>query len=138
VLAEPEGYVRVFVDEGAPMASLLHEMMIRGDKPASYCKQLLAAFDATALPEQRDTAMPAAPPHSLTPTPQPLVEPLSERELEVLRLIAAGHSNQEIAHDLIIAVGTVKRHVHSIFGKLGVSNRLEAVIRARELGILIP
>jgi LuxR family transcriptional regulator, maltose regulon positive regulatory protein len=136
VHAEPEGYVRVFLDGGAPMAALLHELIIRGDKLAPYCKGLLAAFDPTALPEQSATAMPAALPHPLTATPQPLVERLSERELDVLRLIAAGHSNHEIAHDLIIAVGTVKRHVHSIFGKLGVSNRLEAVIRAGELGIL--
>jgi LuxR family transcriptional regulator, maltose regulon positive regulatory protein len=138
VPAEPEGYVRIFLDEGASMASLLHELSILGDKLAPYCKQLLTAFDPTALPEQSATALAAAHPHPVTSQPQPLVEPLSERELEVLRLIAAGHSNHEIAHDLFIAVGTVKRHVHSIFGKLGVSNRLQAVLRARELGILIP
>jgi LuxR family maltose regulon positive regulatory protein len=67
---------------------------------------------------------------------QPLVEPLSERELEVLRLIAAGLSNREIAQELFIAVGTVKRHTNHIYGKLGVHSRTEAVARARELGLL--
>jgi LuxR family maltose regulon positive regulatory protein len=67
---------------------------------------------------------------------QSLVEPLSERELEVLRLIAAGLSNREIAQELFIAVGTVKRHTNHIYGKLGVHSRTEAVVRARELGLL--
>jgi LuxR family maltose regulon positive regulatory protein len=68
--------------------------------------------------------------------PQPLIEPLSERELEVLRRVAAGYSNQEIAQDLVIAVSTVKRHLSNIYGKLGVGNRTQAVARARELGLL--
>jgi LuxR family maltose regulon positive regulatory protein len=65
-----------------------------------------------------------------------LVEPLSERELEVLRLIAVGRSNQEIAEELVIAIGTVKAHTSNIYGKMGVGNRTEAVARARQLGIL--
>jgi ATP/maltotriose-dependent transcriptional regulator MalT len=67
---------------------------------------------------------------------QPLVEPLSGRELEVLRLLAEGRSNQEIARDLFIAVGTVKTHVHNVCGKLAVANRTAAAARARELHLL--
>jgi LuxR family maltose regulon positive regulatory protein len=71
-----------------------------------------------------------------TPSAQPLVEPLSERELEVLQLIADGLSNREIADKLFISVGTVKTHTHNIYGKLGVSGRTQAVARARELKLL--
>ena len=67
---------------------------------------------------------------------QPLIEPLSQRELEVLRLIAAGLSNREIAQELVIAIGTVKRHINNIYGKLGVHRRTEAVARARDLGLI--
>lgn len=70
------------------------------------------------------------------PQPQPLVEPLSEREIEVLRLLASGVSNQELADQLIVAVNTVKRHVSNIMGKLGVENRTQAVAKAREVGLL--
>ena len=70
------------------------------------------------------------------PQPQPLAEPISEREIEVLRWLAAGASNQEIGERLIVTVNTVKRHVSNIMGKLGVENRAQAVIRARELGLL--
>jgi len=68
--------------------------------------------------------------------PQPLAEPISEREIEVLRLLAAGASNQEIADRLIVALNTVKRHVSNIMGKLGAENRAQAVIKARQLGLL--
>ena len=68
-------------------------------------------------------------------TSQDLAEPLTEREVEVLRLLVAGHSNQAIAHELVVAVGTVKRHLNNIFGKLGVQTRLQAVARARDLGL---
>jgi len=71
-----------------------------------------------------------------TTAAQPLVEPLSEREIEVLQLIADGLSNAEIADKLVIAVGTVKRHINNIYGKLGVQSRTQAVARARELGLL--
>jgi LuxR family maltose regulon positive regulatory protein len=116
-LAEPAGYVRTFVDKGRPMANLLR----RVDSPAvtpAYVSKLLAAF---------------GPP---MPVAQPLVDPLSERELEVLRGIAAGLSNREIAAELVITVGTVKWHVNNIFGKLQVKRRTEAVARAQELGLL--
>jgi LuxR family maltose regulon positive regulatory protein len=145
-LAEPEGYVRIFVDEGAPMASLLQAGRAQGIAP-NYNSKLLAAFPAqdkhTSRLAHKHTMItfdPSASPSPHLPvsaSPGP-VEPLSARELEVLRLIAEGRSNQQLARDLIIAVGTVKRHVNSIFGKLGVQNRLQAVIRARELGILAP
>ncbi|MFZ1536077.1 MAG: response regulator transcription factor, partial [Chromatiaceae bacterium] len=69
-------------------------------------------------------------------TPQPLVDPLSERELEVLGLVAAGLTNREIAHRLFITVGTVKRHINNIYGKLEARHRAEAVARARDLGLL--
>jgi LuxR family maltose regulon positive regulatory protein len=71
-----------------------------------------------------------------TNLPQPLIAPLSERELDVLRRIAAGYSNQEIAQDLVVAVSTVKKHINNIYGKLGVGSRTRAVAKARELGLL--
>jgi len=105
-------------------------------KLLAYTDKLLAAFSGSGARAGNERATKGQ--SEIYNLQSAMVEPLSERELEVLRLIAAGRSNHEIAHDLIIAVGTAKRHVHSIFGKLGVSNRLEAVIRARELGLLIP
>jgi LuxR family maltose regulon positive regulatory protein len=122
-LAEPEGYVRLFVDEGAPMAQLLSEAVARGILP-DYTEKLLALLEAEK--QKRDDESPA----------QPLIEPLSQRELEVLRLIAQGLSNREIAARLFVAVSTVKGHNLRIFGKLQVRRRTEAVARARELGLL--
>jgi LuxR family maltose regulon positive regulatory protein len=120
-LAEPEGYVRTFVDEGEPMARLLRRALSQGIAP-NYVARLLAAFDRAVEP-------------TLT-VAQPLVEPLSERELEVLRLIVVGLSNPEIARELVIAVSTVKSHVNHIYGKLGVESRTRAVARAQELNLL--
>ncbi|MBN1401419.1 MAG: tetratricopeptide repeat protein [Anaerolineae bacterium] len=114
--AEPSGYVRTFLDEGPRMAQLLEEARQRGFH-LDYVERLLAAFPP-GLPEQ------------------PLIEPLSERELQVLQLIAEGFTNQEIAQRLIVAVGTVKAHSSNIYGKLGVGNRVQAVARAQELGLL--
>jgi LuxR family maltose regulon positive regulatory protein len=127
-LAEPGGYVRAFVDEGAPMASLLRQMISRGvtertSVTLGYVNRLLAAFE----PKQA---------RQLAPSEQPLVVPISERELEVLRLIAAGLSNQEIAQELIIALGTVKAHTSAIYRKLDARGRAQAVIRASELELL--
>jgi LuxR family maltose regulon positive regulatory protein len=121
-LAEPEGYVRIFIDEGAPMAALLRTAASRGIA-VDYVGKLLAAFGE------------AAPPSLPLPSPS-LIEPLSERELEVLRLLAAGLSNREIAAELFLAVGTVKKHTSNIYGKLNVSKRTQAVVRARELSLL--
>ena len=127
-MAEPEDYVRTFVDEGAPMAALLRRAATRGVAPA-YLSKLLDALDAEA-PMRRSPTGPAS------PVVQPLEEPLSEREFEVLRLIAAGLSNREIAQDLVLATGTVKKHTNNIFTKLGVCSRTQAVAHARELGLL--
>jgi LuxR family maltose regulon positive regulatory protein len=120
-LAEPEGYVRTFVDEGEPMAKLLRRALSQGIAP-DYSARLLDAFGERATP--------------VPPAVQPLIEPLTERELEVLRLIAAGLSNAEIARELVIAVSTVKTHINHIYGKLAVESRIQAAAKARELGLL--
>ncbi len=128
-LAEPEGYVRVFVDEGPPMAQLLSEAAARGIMP-DYTRKLLAAFEA--VHHSNTGQLPVV----TKPTRQPLDEPLSERELEILRLIAQGFSNREISERLYLALDTVKGHNSRIFAKLAVQRRTEAVARARELGLL--
>ena len=115
-LAEPEGYVRVFVSEGAPMVRLVQEAASRGVAPDS-AKRLLAAFPA---------AGPDGAPKEL----------LSDRETEVLQLIAAGLTNREIAGRLFLSLYTVKAHARSIYDKLDAHSRTQAVARARELGIL--
>ena len=121
-LAEPGGFIRLFVDEGRPMAELLSEAAASGIRP-DYVKRLLAAFE-TEQQRRRGEA------------DQPLVEALSERELEILRLIAEGLSNQEIGERLFLALNTVKGYNQSIYAKLEVRRRTEAVARARELGLL--
>jgi LuxR family maltose regulon positive regulatory protein len=125
-LADPEGYVRIFVEEGKPMTQLLSAANSLGMMPDSTGK-LLAAIDARAHLSEDE---------SRSPPDQPLVEPLSERELEVLELIAQGLSNREICERLFLAMSTVKGHNRRIFGKLGVQRRTEAVARARELDLL--
>lgn len=125
--AEPEGYVRVFVDEGEPMRVLLLQAASRG-VAADYASTLLAAFGAAAGA--------GAAPQIAAPMGTPLIDPLSEREQELLRLIASGLSPQEIADELIIAVGTVRNHIKHIYGKLDAHNRLQAVERARALHLL--
>ncbi len=129
-LAEPGGFIRLFVDEGQPMAELLAEVAGQGIRPA-YVARLLAAMDGPASGQRR----PTAPPSSLPP-PSPLIEPLSPRELEILRLIAQGLSNREIGQRLFLALDTVKGHNRHIFEKLQVERRTEAIARARELGLL--
>ena len=130
LLAEPEGYERIFLDEGAPMVSLLSEVGRADARLQGYVQRLL-------VPSR---VAPAHTPLSSLGTEhcsnQPLVDPLSERELEVLHLLAAGASNEEIAEHLVIAVGTAKRHVSNILAKLAVSNRTQAVARAREVGLI--
>jgi LuxR family maltose regulon positive regulatory protein len=129
VLAEPEGYVRIFVDEGKPMARLLYEALSLGIAP-HYVRQLLAAFPS-AEPVQAASLK--------TQVPQSdLIEPLSERELEVLQLIAKGLTNQEVATRLYLSLHTVKVHARNIYGKLGVKNRTQAVAKGKALGILSP
>jgi LuxR family maltose regulon positive regulatory protein len=126
-LAEPEDYVRIFIDEGPPMGELLRQTSTQGIVP-EYVSKLLAALEVSEHESMR-----VLPPHPYT---QPLIEPLSSRELEVLQLLAAGLSNREIAKTLVIALGTVKNHLQNIYGKLDVHNRTQAVHRARELGLL--
>ncbi|MFL5700083.1 MAG: LuxR C-terminal-related transcriptional regulator, partial [Ktedonobacteraceae bacterium] len=125
-LAEPGGFIRLFVDEGLPMAQLLSEAEALGMMP-DYTGKLLAACEAEGH-KSEDT--------SYRPPAQPLIEPLSPRELEVLQLIAQGRSDQEISERLFLALSTVKGHNRKIFGKLLVQRRTEAVARARELGLL--
>ncbi len=134
LLAEPEGYIRLFVDEGEPMHALLVEYRSlilsrrsvesdnRRRRLPAYIDRLLAAFVVPG--PQTGPALPG------------YLEPLSERELEVLLLIAGGASNQEIADRLYLAVPTVKKHVSNIFGKLNVSSRTQAVAEARALSLL--
>jgi LuxR family maltose regulon positive regulatory protein len=116
-LAEPEGFVRIFLDEGEPLVALLRQAVAQ-DIHTAYALRLLNALGEAA------------------PPPQPLIEPLSERELEVLRRVAAGYSNQEIAQELVLAISTVKKHIGHIYGKLGVGSRTQAVAQAREIGLL--
>ncbi len=125
-LAEPGGFIRLFVDEGASMAHLLAAAAAQGKMP-DYIGKLLADCETE---EQPRAATPDRPPA------QPLIEPLSRREVEVLRLIAQGLSNQEIGERLFLALDTVKGHNQKIFGKLQVQRRTEAVARARQLGLL--
>jgi LuxR family maltose regulon positive regulatory protein len=126
VLAEPGGFIRLFLDEGMPMAQLLSEATARGIMP-DYVRKLLSVFETV---EQKNEGK------SPAPLRQPLMAPLSARELEVLRLIAQGLSNREISERLFLALSTVKGHSRIIFDKLQVKRRTEAVARARELGLL--
>jgi ATP/maltotriose-dependent transcriptional regulator MalT len=134
-LARRPGYARVFADEGAPMRALLAQLPVTRPGPQhagrridpGYLAALLRACGPAGAVPQRIRAA-AAPPG--------LAEPLTDRELEVLRLIAAGRSNQRIAHDLFVALDTVKTHVTHILGKLGAANRTEAAARARQLGLI--
>jgi LuxR family maltose regulon positive regulatory protein len=126
-LAEPQGYLQLFVDEGAPMAHLLYEAIPHGFLH-EYVSRLLAAFPVPE-PEQ------ANPP--LAEKPEfPMIESLSKREIDVLKLMAMGLTNQVIATRLYLSRNTIKVHTRNIFGKLGVNNRTQAVARAKALGIL--
>jgi LuxR family maltose regulon positive regulatory protein len=134
-LAAPEGYLHTFVDEGAPIAALLVQVARRESPVAAYAATLLAAFperlEAGGWRVAGETQV-----SSLQSPASKHVEPLSPREVEILHLIAAGHSNQAIADTLMIAVSTVKRHINTIYGKLAVQSRTQALLRARELQLL--
>jgi LuxR family transcriptional regulator, maltose regulon positive regulatory protein len=128
VLGEPEGYLRTFLDEGAALMDLLRRIARKKSPASAYARQVLAAGDPAGGPAQQrgPSALPQA----------ALVEPLTDRELAVLRQMAAGSSNQEIAQRLVISIGTVKAHIYHISAKLGARSRTEAVVRAREAGLL--
>ncbi len=140
-LAAPEGYVRTFIDEGRPMQMLITQWLAHNDGSPlrAYAKLLLSQLNADqADGEGQIAAQPTpAPAESTTRAAQnALHEPLSQRELEVLRLIALGKTNEEIARQFVVARGTIKAQAASIYRKLDVGNRTEAVARARQLGIL--
>jgi LuxR family transcriptional regulator, maltose regulon positive regulatory protein len=137
-LGAPEGYLRVFLDEGPPMAALLRELLVSRRQgqvalaeavPREYLARLVEAFEQAGLPIRppvgRGGVMVAG-----------LVEPLTARELEVLQLLAAGAPNRAIAQQLVVTQETVKKHLSHLFDKLGVANRTQAVARARQLGLL--
>jgi LuxR family maltose regulon positive regulatory protein len=119
-LAEPEGYVRIFVDEGPPMAALLREAAKHSTVP-NYVSQLRAAFGKV---------------EGTAPVSQPLIDPLSKRELEVVRQLGTELNGPEIARELMVSLNTMRTHTKSIYSKLGVNNRRAAVRRAEELGLL--
>ena len=119
-LAEPEGYVRIFVDEGPPMLALLREAAKHGTAP-NYVSQLRAAFGKA---------------EGRRPVTQLLIEPLSERELEVLRILGTALNGPEIARELMVSLNTMRTHTKNIYNKLGVNNRRAAVRRAEELDLL--
>jgi LuxR family maltose regulon positive regulatory protein len=130
-LAEPEGYVRTFVDESPPMAEILSGVLetqrrghlySTGRVPSHYLRKLLTALEQDSAPAASPTAG--------------LPEPVSERELEMLALIAAGKSNRQIASELFVSVGTVKTHLNNLYRKLGTHSRTQAVARARELNLI--
>jgi LuxR family maltose regulon positive regulatory protein len=120
-MAQSEGYVRIFVDQGKALVPLLRRAAHKGITPG-YVARLLSAM--------------AGSPRAAPSLAQPLIEPLSEREIEVLQFLAAGKSNQAIAAELVLSVGTVKAHTSNIYGKLGVHSRTQAVARARELKLI--
>jgi LuxR family maltose regulon positive regulatory protein len=122
--AGSEGYVRTFLDEGSAMRPILERVKVGSSATKGYARTLLAALEGA---EGARSALPLG---------GPLIEPLSDRELQVLRFIADGRSNQEIADRLVVALSTVKTHINNIYAKLGVEGRVQAVNRARELGLV--
>jgi LuxR family transcriptional regulator, maltose regulon positive regulatory protein len=141
-LAEPEGYVRLFADEGGPMEQLLRAASGR-EGHAAYARTLLAAFETDRQKRGRSEALHPAPHVSQTLVTAEaqlaktrLVEPLSQRELEVLRLFKTEQSGPEIARELVVALSTVRTHTKSIYSKLDVNTRRAAVRRGTELGLI--
>ncbi len=121
--AAPGGYIRLFLDEGAPLRRLLHQVTVDEPSMIHYLSRLRRAFDIVEEP-------------GAAPQTQAILDPLSDREIEVLRLLAANLSSAEIAEELTIAVSTVRTHRKNIYGKLDVHSRYEAVVRAGELELL--
>jgi len=134
-LACPQGYLRVFADEGGPMRAMLAQLPAARPGQQHAAGRIDPGYLAALV---RACGQPdAVPPRTLAVGAAPgLAEPLTDRELEVLRLLAEGRSNQRIAHDLVVALDTVKKHVTHVLGKLGAANRTEAVARARQFGLI--
>jgi LuxR family maltose regulon positive regulatory protein len=126
-LAEPAGLIRLFLDE-VPLVAKLLRHVTGGSRESEYALKLLSMIE----PQPQDRSIHP----SGSTTKGGFIEALSEREVEVLKLIAAGKSNKEIAAELFLAIGTVKKHTNNIFGKLGVESRTQAIARARELGTI--
>jgi LuxR family maltose regulon positive regulatory protein len=131
-LAAPEGHVRVFADEGPPMAALLRSLLgtrrrarAAAGAGTEHLHRVIQAFQPATT--QADSTARAV---------LGLIEPLTDRELEVLRLLAAGRRNRDIAAELVVTLETVKKHTSHIFDKLGAANRTEAVAHARRLGLI--
>jgi LuxR family maltose regulon positive regulatory protein len=122
-LADPEGYVRIFVDEGPPMVRLLEAAAKGGNAPGDM-RQLLAAFGQPVLTAPAKESL------------RTQIEPLSQRELDVLRLLATDLDGPEIARELIVSLNTLRTHTRNLYSKLGVNNRRAAVKRAEELQLL--
>jgi LuxR family maltose regulon positive regulatory protein len=160
-LAEPEGYVRLFVESGEPMRILLkvagsRVKMVEGsrlkvERINAYVDQMLHAFESEAQRLQPSHLQPSDLQPSNFPSPaltqarqepstllQPstLIDPLTERELDVLRLLAEGYSNREIAARMVVSLNTVKKHTSNLYGKLGVTSRTQAIALARQLGLI--
>ena len=132
-LARRHGYVRVLADEGAPMRALLAQLSAVRPGQQHAARRIDPGYLAALL--RACGSVDATAPRRLGVAPG-LAEPLTDRELEVLRLLAAGRSNQRIAHDLVVALNTVKKHVTHVLAKLGAANRTEAADRARQLGLI--
>ena len=117
--AQPQGFVRLLVDEGDGLRALLRQYLHRyPESPRQpYVMRVLSAFEAPAQ----------------GPAGSSLLDPLTEREAEILALVCEGYSNSEIADRLVVSVGTVKTHIHNIFGKLGVSTRPQAIARTQQI-----
>jgi LuxR family maltose regulon positive regulatory protein len=126
-LAEPGGFIRIFLDEGPPFALLLNKAIYRG-VASDYARRLLPYF--------QDSESEEAAPEKMLLYKDELIEPLSEREIEVLKLVAEGLTNQEIAGRLFLSLNTIKVHNRHIFAKLNANSRLQAVSKARDVGIL--
>ncbi len=135
-IAEGEGYIRTIVDAGPPIAALLIKLH-RAERRSARRDAVLAAVRRVLLAVNQQQSAPVG---TVAVTSrrlaEPLIEPLTERERDVLRLLAAGCSSQEIAHRLVIALSTVKAHIHNIYGKLAVRSRTRAIAVARALGLL--
>jgi len=129
-LAAPQGYQRIFLEAGKPAWQLLGSPPLQDFNPP-FVSRLLAAFAEPGIQSK-----PAVTSAIQPPTINPLVEPLSERECEVLKLIAAGYTNRQIANELVVSLDTVKKHTTHIYGKMGVKNRTQAIAMAREIKLI--